>query len=62
MRIEPFRDPRESDQGWRARRLIDIGSIVVLLAVMLAGFYYLTTPHVAPTQTSFIVPSQHVHW
>ena len=34
MRIEPFRDPRESDSGWRARRLIDIGSIVVLLAVM----------------------------
>jgi multisubunit Na+/H+ antiporter MnhB subunit len=62
MRTEPFRDPRKSDRGWRAKRLIDIGSIVVLLAVMLAGYYYLTRPEIAPTQTSFIVPSQHVHW
>ena len=62
MRIEPFRDPRNSDAGWRARRLIDIGSIVAVLAVMLAGYYYLTRPDIAPTQTSFIVPSQHVHW
>jgi len=62
MRIEPFRDPRRSDSGWCARRLIDIGSMVVLLAVMLAGYYYFTRPEIAPTQTSFIVPSQHVHW
>jgi len=62
MWIEPFRDPRGSDQGWRNRRLIDICSIVVLLAVMLMGYYYFTRPEIAPTQTSFIVPSQHVHW
>jgi multisubunit Na+/H+ antiporter MnhB subunit len=62
MRIEPFRNPRNRDAGWRARRLIDIGSIVAVLAVMLVGYYYLTRPDTAPTQTSFIVPSQHVHW
>lgn len=62
MRIEPFRNPRESDAGWRTRRLIDIGSIVAVLAVMLVGYYYLTQPDTAPLKTSFIVPSQHVHW
>lgn len=62
MRIEPFRNPRESDSGWRTRRLIDIGSIVVVLAVMLVGYHYLTRSDTAPIKTSFIVPSQHVHW
>ena len=62
MRIEPFRNPRNSDVGWRARRLIDIGSIVAVHAVMLVGYYYLTRPDTSQIKTSFIVPSQHVHW
>jgi len=71
MRIEPVQDPRntgrdndndrDKDVGWRTKRVIDLGSILVLLGVMVAGDYYFNRP-APPTQTSFIVPSQHVHW
>ncbi|HEY0220411.1 MAG TPA: hypothetical protein VGC26_11705 [Afipia sp.] len=55
-------DDNKSDRAWRNRRLIDIATVIGLLAVLMLG-YRLLAPHLdSPTQTSYIVPSQHVHW
>ena len=50
-----------ADQGWRNRRLIDLITVLAVLGLLLAGYRYFQ-PTDLPTQTSFIVPSQHVHW
>jgi hypothetical protein len=47
--------------GWRNQRLIDVLTVLAVLGLLLAGYRYFT-PVDQPTQTSFIVPSQHVHW
>lgn len=47
--------------GWRNQRLIDILTVLAILGLLLAGYRYFG-PTDMPTQTSFIVPSQHVHW
>jgi hypothetical protein len=54
-------DNKNSDHDWRNQRLVDIFTVVAVLAIMIAGYHMLTVP-AAPTQTSYIVPSQHVHW
>ncbi len=52
----------QSDRNWRNRRLMDIATVVGMLAVLMLG-YYLLAPHLdSREQTSYIVPSQHVHW
>lgn len=47
--------------GWRNQRLIDMVTVLAVLGLLLAGYRYFEPAH-QPTQTSFIVPSQHVHW
>lgn len=51
-----------SDREWRNRRLMDIGTIVAVLAVLMVGYWTLVPRLDRPAQTSYIVPSQHVHW
>lgn len=52
---------RGADHGWRNQRLIDILTVLALLGLLIAGYRYFE-PADQPTETSFIVPSQHVHW
>lgn len=52
----------DSERHWRNRRLLDIGTVVALLAILMMGYWALAPRFDRPTQTSYIVPSQHVHW
>lgn len=54
-------DNNRPDDSWRRRRLLDILSVVAVLGLLLTG-YRLFDRSAAPTKTSFIVPSQTVHW
>ena len=47
--------------GWRNQRLIDIVTVLAVLGLLLVGYRYFE-PASQPIHTSFIVPSQHVHW
>ncbi len=51
-----------SDRDWRNQRLTDIATVVAVLAVLMMGYWALAPHFDTPTQTSYIVPSQHVHW
>jgi hypothetical protein len=53
---------RNDDHSWRNQRLIDIFCVIAVLGIMWSGFYLLTENRSAPLKTSFIVPSQSVHW
>lgn len=55
-------DDDHSDHDWRNRRLMDIATVVGMLAVLMLGYWALAPRWDTPTQTSYIVPSQHVHW
>lgn len=52
----------KSDRDWRNQRLTDIAAVVAVLAVLMMGYWALAPRFDKPTQTSYIVPSQHVHW
>ncbi len=52
----------KSDRDWRNQRLTDIAAVVAVLAVLMMGYWALAPRFDTPTQTSYIVPSQHVHW
>ncbi|MBN8980925.1 MAG: hypothetical protein J0I29_06575 [Rhizobiales bacterium] len=54
-------DNRSPDDRWRRKRVLDILSAVAVLALILTG-YHLLERTAAPARTSFIVPSQSVHW
>jgi hypothetical protein len=43
-------------------RYIDLAAILALLIVIIAACRFFTGPSDTPSTTSFIVPSQHVHW
>jgi hypothetical protein len=52
---------RYANDRWRRQRLIDILSVIAVLALIFCGYRYFDRSD-APTKTSFIVPSQNVHW
>lgn len=54
-------DNNRPDDRWRRQRLLDILSVVAVLALILSGYRYFDRA-AAPAKTSFIVPSQTVHW
>lgn len=54
-------DNNNANDRWRKQRLIDIFSIVAVFVLIFCGYRYFDQA-AAPTKTSFIVPSQHVHW
>ncbi len=55
-------DDDERERDWRHQRLIDIFTVVGMLVLLLAGYRVLLPHFDTPAQTSYIVPSQHVHW
>lgn len=57
-----YDDDNKDDREWRNCRLVDIVTIVGMLAVLILGYRLLTPRWDSPAQTSYIVPSQHVHW
>ncbi|MBX9711733.1 MAG: hypothetical protein K2X60_11935 [Xanthobacteraceae bacterium] len=50
------------ERDWRNQRLMDIFTVVAVLALLMAGYRVLAPHFDSPAQTSYIVPSQHVHW
>jgi len=54
-------DNHSPDDRWRRKRVLDILSVVAVRALILTG-YHLLERTAAPAKTSFIVPSQSVHW
>lgn len=52
-----------SDHGHDPRQ-IDLLAVVVLIAISIVAFAYVSSSEspTPPKTTSFIVPSQHVHW
>ncbi len=56
------RGDNERERHWRNQRLMDIFTVIGMLVLLMAG-YRLLAPHFdTPAQTSYIVPSKHVHW
>ncbi len=56
------RGENERERHWRHQRLMDIATVVGVLAVLMLGYRVLSPHFDTPAQTSYIVPSQHVHW
>ena len=52
----------DGDRDWRNQRLIDIFTVVAVLVLLMTGYRYFAPHFDTPAQTSYIVPSQHVHW
>ena len=52
---------RYSSERWRRQRLLDIFSVVAVFVLIFCGYRYFDHA-AAPARTSFIVPSQSVHW
>lgn len=50
------------DHSFRNQRLIDIMCVVALFGFLWGGYFFLTHSRDVPLKTSFIVPSQSVHW
>lgn len=52
----------DRNRNWRNQRLIDIFTVVAVLVLLMSGYHFFAPHFDTPAQTSYIVPSQHVHW
>ena len=48
--------------GGHDPRQIDLLAVIALLALIVAGFVYMTHDSISPPTTALIVPSQRVRW